>query len=931
MVDYSKWDNIGSSDESDHSDTDLSDYSYTDEAVLHAADDFFGKVVLSADPADATDGMALLSEISRIETALAGVTSVNEAFDIISGVSKKPPARAPNSHQLKNKKELDLDGILEVASGDMPLTITVNEVAVLVHATNCDPKSIFKCGEDTGAQVLDSLIDLMNSKEPLKVKQSAMIVIANAAKVRQQRDMVYTALQQLTRQFDDAMQQRVAGRSKRTDQKYNREQGALHEIVLVALLRVTGYKMGTTELLELVGGDLCLALDLIRSAVQVTAYEDELVNGMMKLLQALSQPASFFTQEDAPAPREGEHGRGKLEISASAVDGFSDRINEVLVHSIQSGLITSVIDSLSARFFKQQGRGTHQRFRDNLTPMRHTSLHCLMGFLLNVHGHSTTIPARFKQHLLVAADVAAKILNPYLALALELRPRELMMTKELLPFTLLDPFVIRGLKLTLKLMVVLHFGMPNQLQHARDTSVTKDVLQKAGSTTLFSRHPNLLALLLLYEINIASVCAHESAGNNPKESSSSSSGSGSSISSISSSSVSSSSSSSSRGSATIELIENLLNDSRITSSQLALVRRRLVASGALPVCRSTESYTLVSELMERVCAKARRRESKHESSDEEDGDGWAKAGGSPSGSESKAERIQQQQGQPLHQPKAEEKEGAPVPASVEAKQLTEERRRQSTPLYQLYDDDEHALMESYEGLQGFACGELVLEKPESSAEAKQEQGSVLSSSNRSTTSSSGGGGHLSGLPPLKSVSLGSPHSSSPSSRRSSSSRSSSQTSTPRSERKRHQQARAEVKAEAERETRGSSHKSESEGRHGSNGDASPGIASDRGGSSGGLGGDVDGDTPKNFLCSINGHVMQQPVRSPHGHTFESSTIERWIGQQGSICPHTGKHLQLVDLQPDQDLRADISRWLIQRTMEANTASELDGDDDLYDF
>ncbi|CBJ29425.1 conserved unknown protein [Ectocarpus siliculosus] len=48
--------------------------------------------------------------------------------------------------------------------------------------------------------------------------------------------------------------------------------------------------------------------------------------------------------------------------------------------------------------------------------------------------------------------------------------------------------------------------------------------------------------------------------------------------------------------------------------------------------------------------------------------------------------------------------------------------------------------------------------------------------------------------------------------------------------------------------------------------------------------------PKEFLCAINGHMMKLPVRSPHGHVFELSTILLWLESRGRVCPFSGKPL-----------------------------------------
>lgn len=89
------------------------------------------------------------------------------------------------------------------------------------------------------------------------------------------------------------------------------------------------------------------------------------------------------------------------------------------------------------------------------------------------------------------------------------------------------------------------------------------------------------------------------------------------------------------------------------------------------------------------------------------------------------------------------------------------------------------------------------------------------------------------------------------------------------------------------------------------------------------------DVPAEFLCAINGHMMKQPVRSPHGHSFEASTIELWLETRGQVCPLTGKPLLRGQLVPDDELRTRIIRWHIQKTA-MRSGPSIDGDD-VYDF
>ena len=85
--------------------------------------------------------------------------------------------------------------------------------------------------------------------------------------------------------------------------------------------------------------------------------------------------------------------------------------------------------------------------------------------------------------------------------------------------------------------------------------------------------------------------------------------------------------------------------------------------------------------------------------------------------------------------------------------------------------------------------------------------------------------------------------------------------------------------------------------------------------------------PKEYLCAINGHIMQEPVRSPAGVVYEKATIELWLNTRGSVCPITHEPLTKADLVADADLRNQIKRYHITQVTRPATNDE----DDLYDF
>lgn len=57
------------------------------------------------------------------------------------------------------------------------------------------------------------------------------------------------------------------------------------------------------------------------------------------------------------------------------------------------------------------------------------------------------------------------------------------------------------------------------------------------------------------------------------------------------------------------------------------------------------------------------------------------------------------------------------------------------------------------------------------------------------------------------------------------------------------------------------------------------------------------------MCSINGHVMKDPVRvKSTGLVFERATIELWLATRGAVCPITNTFLDKSQLEPDEELR-----------------------------
>lgn len=70
------------------------------------------------------------------------------------------------------------------------------------------------------------------------------------------------------------------------------------------------------------------------------------------------------------------------------------------------------------------------------------------------------------------------------------------------------------------------------------------------------------------------------------------------------------------------------------------------------------------------------------------------------------------------------------------------------------------------------------------------------------------------------------------------------------------------------------------------------------------------EVPPEFLCPITNEIMQDPVLSKYGHSYERSAIVEWLASHSNTCPMTRKKMQLSDLITHPTLRLAIRQWQI---------------------
>ena len=66
--------------------------------------------------------------------------------------------------------------------------------------------------------------------------------------------------------------------------------------------------------------------------------------------------------------------------------------------------------------------------------------------------------------------------------------------------------------------------------------------------------------------------------------------------------------------------------------------------------------------------------------------------------------------------------------------------------------------------------------------------------------------------------------------------------------------------------------------------------------------------PPSYVCPIGMDLMIDPVILATGHTYDRSSIERWIHQGNKTCPVTGMKLRHTEMTPNFALRSAIREW-----------------------
>jgi hypothetical protein len=81
------------------------------------------------------------------------------------------------------------------------------------------------------------------------------------------------------------------------------------------------------------------------------------------------------------------------------------------------------------------------------------------------------------------------------------------------------------------------------------------------------------------------------------------------------------------------------------------------------------------------------------------------------------------------------------------------------------------------------------------------------------------------------------------------------------------------------------------------------------------------EPPHEFICSLTMDLMNDPVVSRYGQSFERSAIIEWLARGNDTCPMTRQPLKLSDLITNHQLRAKIRRWQIENNADVTVIAD----------
>ena len=322
-------------------------------------------------------------------------------------------------------------------------------------------------------ETISAQVDILNDEESTrKERVKALVVLSNLAIEEDNRDDLLDGIRQLSDTFENALIEKEEG-----SKNFSTKVGDMHQLVVLLFIRLMDYDFKTGDILDLFRYNFSLSLATIEISFKKVAYEDEVVLGLTRLLSGFAIPSTYFS------------GKGRQSMSERDCSEFSEKIN-MFVDKLRASQIISTWVSAVMRRVKKSKVGIQQ-------------VHCEMvnhglNAFTNAYNFTTGNGATgFRQHLLVSEKLPSSILLPTLNAIITKYNEDMDQS--------IGPTTMVTIKNILKAFVLITFEMFSNTQHIKNINITIDLLTNEKIQQCIQNDSSILALILLYNVNIDSL------------------------------------------------------------------------------------------------------------------------------------------------------------------------------------------------------------------------------------------------------------------------------------------------------------------------------------------------------------------------------------------------------------------------------------------
>jgi hypothetical protein len=143
--------------------------------------------------------------------------------------------------------------------------------------------------------VVHSCISYLNASAEsvaVKTKQSSLALLCTLARNDNARDCIFDSLASLSDTLEELL-----GQKEQARKDFGTQLGPFHTLVLTLLLRVQRYQLQATDVMELVRGDVALAVEVVGCVCAQQPLEHSAVAACSRILFQMTTPSAHFTSQ----------------------------------------------------------------------------------------------------------------------------------------------------------------------------------------------------------------------------------------------------------------------------------------------------------------------------------------------------------------------------------------------------------------------------------------------------------------------------------------------------------------------------------------------------------------------------------------------------------------------------------------------------------